>query len=159
MDIRLELRKVITEPYASTFYRYNINGNLVWFDQDQREGNIYAVYIRLNEDFGINKYFDVWIHCEDNRLFYPDDITIEIKSSRIKQEDVGRIVSDINYISRLCDKVMSIFRMEEHYDLWYKHHKDIETNRHKPHHCVCCGKYIEEEHLKVCDKCASEFKI
>ena len=156
MDIRLELRKVIYEPNESTFYRYNIDGNLVWFSQGY-EGNIYAVYIRLNEN--ITKYFDVWVHCEDNRLFYPDDITIEIRHSRINQNEVGRVVSDINYINRLCDKVMSIFRMEEHYALWYEHHKDIESNRHKPHHCMCCGEYIEEEHLKVCDKCASEFKF
>lgn len=156
MDIRLELRKVIYEPNESTFYRYNIDGNLVWFSQGY-EGNIYVVYIRLNEN--ITKYFDVWVHCEDNRLFYPDDITIEIRHSRINQNEVSRVVSDINYINRLCDKVMSIFRMEEHYDLWYKHHKDIEANRHKKHHCVCCGEYIEEEHLKVCDKCASEIEF
>lgn len=36
---------------------------------------------------------------------------------------------------------------------------EIEKNKKKPNHCKCCGKYIEEEHLKVCDKCASEFKF
>ncbi len=34
-----------------------------------------------------------------------------------------------------------------------------EADKHKDHHCMCCGEYIEEEHLRVCDKCASEFKI
>lgn len=34
-----------------------------------------------------------------------------------------------------------------------------EVNKHKDHYCMCCGEYIEEEHLKVCDKCASEFKF
>lgn len=28
-----------------------------------------------------------------------------------------------------------------------------------PHYCECCGEYIEQEHLKVCDKCASEYKF
>lgn len=37
--------------------------------------------------------------------------------------------------------------------------EDNEVNKHKDHHCVCCGEYIEEERLKVCDKCASEFKF
>lgn len=29
----------------------------------------------------------------------------------------------------------------------------------RPHHCRCCGAYIEKENLKVCDKCASEFQF
>lgn len=36
---------------------------------------------------------------------------------------------------------------------------NLKSNQNKDHHCVCCGEYIEEEHLKVCDKCASEFKF
>lgn len=36
---------------------------------------------------------------------------------------------------------------------------ELETNKHKEHHCVCCGAYIEEERLKVCNKCASEFQF
>ena len=29
----------------------------------------------------------------------------------------------------------------------------------KGNYCECCGKYIAKEHLKVCDKCASEYKF
>ena len=29
----------------------------------------------------------------------------------------------------------------------------------KDNHCECCGAYIPNEHLKVCDKCASEYKF
>lgn len=29
----------------------------------------------------------------------------------------------------------------------------------KDHYCELCGEYIEKEHLKVCDKCASEYKF
>ena len=36
---------------------------------------------------------------------------------------------------------------------------EIEINKKKPHHCECCGDYIAKEHLKVCDKCASEYKF
>ena len=34
----------------------------------------------------------------------------------------------------------------------------IEQNKHKPHHCILCGSYIEEDILQVCDKCASEYQ-
>lgn len=27
------------------------------------------------------------------------------------------------------------------------------------HHCELCGAYIEEDNLRVCNKCASEYKI
>ena len=36
---------------------------------------------------------------------------------------------------------------------------EIEMNKHKPHHCQCCGVYIEDDFHRVCDKCASEFKF
>lgn len=35
----------------------------------------------------------------------------------------------------------------------------IEQNKHKSHHCKLCGSYIEEDNLKICYKCASEFKF
>ena len=162
MEIILETKQYIknwdnTIDKNDVFYRYNINGNLVWFSQHQDNGNIYSVNVRLNDY--LNEYFNIWVLCDDNKLFYPNDITIEMKHSNIKQEDVSRIVSDINYINRVCDMIMSIFKTKEHYALWYKHHKDNEHSKHKDHHCMCCGEYIEEEHLKVCDKCASEFKF
>ena len=155
MDIKLELKKTCERD--EVFYRYNINGNLVWFSQHQDNGNIYSVHVRLNDY--LKEYFDVWVFCDDNELFYPNDITIEIEHSRIKQEEVSRIVSDINYINRLCDMIMSIFKTVEHYDLWSCYHEENKTNRYKPHHCMCCGEYIEEDRLRVCDKCASEFKF
>lgn len=36
---------------------------------------------------------------------------------------------------------------------------EIERNKHKEHHCVCCGAYIEEKRLKVCNKCTSKFEF
>ena len=35
-------------------------------------------------------------------------------------------------------------------------HEDVEE---KSHHCILCGEYIEQDNLKVCDKCASEYKF
>lgn len=29
----------------------------------------------------------------------------------------------------------------------------------RDHYCILCGEYIAKEHLKVCDKCASEYKF
>ena len=31
--------------------------------------------------------------------------------------------------------------------------------RLEKHHCKLCGAYIEEDNVKVCDKCASEFEF
>ena len=162
MEVVLETKQFMknwddTIDKNDVFYRYNIDGNLVWFSQKQDSGNIYSVSVRLNKN--PNEYFDVWVRCDDNRLFYPNDITIQMKPSRIKQEDVDRIVSDIHYIDRVCDMIMSILKSKEHYDLWYEHHKSDAVDKHKDHHCVCCGEYIGKEHLKVCDKCAAEFKF
>lgn len=32
-------------------------------------------------------------------------------------------------------------------------------SRVKSHHCIICGNYIEQDHLQVCDRCASEYKF
>jgi hypothetical protein len=36
---------------------------------------------------------------------------------------------------------------------------EVERNKHKEHHCIACGTYIEEDNLRVCNKCASEIKF
>ena len=36
---------------------------------------------------------------------------------------------------------------------------NLKNNQKKPHHCELCGGYIEEDWLKVCDKCASQYKF
>ena len=162
MEIILETKQFVIDldgklDENDVFYRYNIDGNLVWFSQDQDRGNIYSVSVRLADS--LCEYYDVWVERNDDRPFYPNDITIEIKRAKIKTEDIGRVVADIHYIKKLSDMIMSIFETKEHYDLWYEHHKSDVVDKHKDHHCECCGKYIEQEHLKVCDKCASEYKF
>ena len=132
MEIILETKQSILDldgkpDENELFYRYNIDGNLVWFAQEQKSGNIYSVSVRLTED--LEEYFDVWVSHNDSRLlFYPNDITIVIKRAKIKTEDIGKVITNINYINRLCDMIMSIFKTKEHYDLWYEHHEgDMEN--------------------------------
>ena len=162
MEIKLETKQP-TEDWRGgidendVFYRYNIDGNLIWFSQKQDNGNIYSVSVALKNIS--NKYFDVWVKCDDNKIFYPNNIEIEMKHSHFETEDVSRIVADIHYVDKLCNMIMSIFKTEEHYDLWYEHHKNNVMDKYKPHHCELCGTYIEQDHLKVCDKCASEYKF
>lgn len=157
MKIVLEMKQFCKDFHGQInkddmFYKYNIDGNLIWFSQNQSNGNIYTVYVRLRECLDEN--FDVWVHCEDNRLFYPDDVIIEVNHLRLKQVEVEKIVSDINYINKLCDMIMSIFKSEEHYALWSKYNKKNNGN-----YCELCGEYIGRGNLKVCDKCASEYKF
>lgn len=157
MDIKLETKQFVEEWTGKTntneiFYRYNIDGNLVWFSQHQDSGNIYSTSIRLNDSS--SKYFNVWVKCDDNKTFYPNGIELEMKHSHLRTEDIGRVVADIHYIDRLCDAIMSIFKMDEHYGLWCKHHRKQDGN-----YCELCGEYIGQGIVKVCDKCASEFKF
>lgn len=126
MDIKLETKQFTEHwsgevDYNEVFYRYNIDGNLVWFSQMQDSGNIYSISVKLGDD--IDKYFKVWVRCDDDTIFYPDDIEIDIKHSCLKMEEVGRMVVNIHYIDKLCELIMLIFKKDEHYGLWCKHHK------------------------------------
>ena len=87
----------------------------------QDSGNIYSVSVRLNNS--PDKYFRVWVKCDDNKIFYPNDIEIEMKHSNIKPEEIGRVISDMHYIDKLCEMIMIIFKMDEHYKLWSEHYK------------------------------------
>ena len=44
MKAVLELKKEKTDGYV--FYRYNIEGTLVWFEQHMENGHIYTVAVR-----------------------------------------------------------------------------------------------------------------
>lgn len=46
----------------------------------------------------------------------------------------------------------------ERFNLLEEEYLSLMEDRKKPHHCKLCGAYIEEDNLKICDKCASEFK-
>lgn len=123
MEIKLETKQPVEDwrggiDENDIFYRYDIDGNLVWFSQKQDSGNIYSVSVSLKNM--PNRYFDVWVKCDDNKIFYPNNIEIEMRHAYLETEDIGRIVADIHYIDRLCDMIMSIFKMEEHYGLWYE---------------------------------------
>lgn len=127
MNIELETKQFMERwtgeiDNNEVFYRYNIDGNLVWFTQMQDSGNIYSVSVKLNDS--PDKYFKVWVKCDDNKIFYPNDIEIEMKHSYIKPEDIGRVISDMHYIDNLCNMIMMIFKLYEHHSLWYEHHKD-----------------------------------
>lgn len=37
--------------------------------------------------------------------------------------------------------------------------RSIKRNQKMSHCCVCCGCYIEQDNLQVCDKCASEYEF
>ena len=157
MNIMLEMKQFCKDFHGNLdkedmFYKYNIDGNLIWFSQNQNNGNIYTVYVRLKEC--IDEYFDVWVHCEDNKLFYPYNVIIEVNHLRIKPSEVEEVVHGMNYVNKLCHMIMSIFKLEEHYSLWSKHNEKNVGN-----YCELCGEYIGRGTLKVCDKCASEYKF
>lgn len=46
----------------------------------------------------------------------------------------------------------------ERFNLLEEKYLSLMEDKKKPHHCKLCGAYIEEDNLKICYKCASEFK-
>lgn len=101
----------------------------------------------------------------------------EIKKEPLKKERIaynGRTGNRIDveiYLSPLRamykvgkegDKDANLFNnldsAVEKFNLLEEECLSLNSNKYKPHHCKLCGSYIEEDNLRVCDKCASEYQ-
>lgn len=119
MDIRLEVKKLIENN--EMFYKYSIDNNLVWFSQKNDNGNIYSIHIKLKENF---ENFKIYIASDESTNYFPkeyivDSVHITFNSKTTMEYQVEKI----KYLEKIATEIMNIFKLQEHYDLWFKNHK------------------------------------
>ena len=116
----LELRMQDSDnPDQKEFFRYDVAGAKVWFDQHMKSGHIYAVYVSLPETL---EGFQIYVTCDDNKLFYPVDIYAEISHRRFDCGDANQIAEQLIQVKQLIIAIESIFGSgSEHYNLWVDH--------------------------------------
>lgn len=103
------------------FYRYEIDGAIIWFGQCKKTGNIYTVGVTLPEK--IKNFFEVYIRddsCSD--IYYPLYAEIRVHET-LAMDDVDAYIKNLEYVKDLCEAIMSIFSMEKHKSLYDTNNK------------------------------------
>lgn len=121
MKAVLELKK---EQGDGIFYRYNIEGTLVWFEQYMENGHIYTVAVRTLDWIQDNFQFYVQDGSQHN-YYYPKFVEIDTKHERLTVEQVDRYINGLMYVRKIAEAIMGIFESEEHMELYKMHHKDM----------------------------------
>lgn len=118
----LELRKSDLENKERPveFYRYDIDGTKVWFEQHLDTGHIYAVYVSLNPTYFSG--YDIYVECDANELFYPVDIKISMNHREFHIDNVKRIISQLSMLANIVETIDALFKDSEHHDLWVAKH-------------------------------------
>lgn len=121
MKAILELKKERDE--GSIFYRYNIDGTLVWFEQYQDSGHIYMVTIGLGDE--VEEDFGFYV-CDgsQNDHYYPEYIEICTIHKRLTVDQVDEYVNELLYIQKIAKAIMEIFELDEHKKLYEHFHKE-----------------------------------
>ena len=104
------------------FYRYDIDGTKVWFDQHLDTGHIYAVYVSLNP-----KYFsgyNIYVECDDDKYFYPVDVKISMDGRDFYANSISGITAQLNMLANIVDTIDALFENSEHHELWVTKHTD-----------------------------------
>lgn len=122
MKAVLELKKERDE--GSIFYRYNIDGTLVWFDQYQDSGHIYTVAVRAGDE--IKEDFQFYVQDDSqNDYYYPKYIEINTNHERLTVDQVDGYVNGLTYAKRIAEAIMEIFENSEHKELYDRFHKEM----------------------------------
>lgn len=120
MKAILELKKTRED---SIFYRYNIDGTLVWFEQYKENGHIYTVSVTSGDE--IKERFRFYVqdgaHTEH---YYPVFVKIETNHEGLTVDQVDGYVSDLVYAKMVAKAIMEIFESGEHKDLYEQFHKE-----------------------------------
>lgn len=118
MKAVLELTKIRDE--GDIFYRYDIDGTKVWFEQYQSNGHICSVSIRPNEEL---EDFDFYV--DDNfEDCYPMGVYVHIGNTRLTMEQVDEFVGKVQYAKQVIQAVEGIFESGIHRECYEKHHKE-----------------------------------
>lgn len=121
MKAVLELKK---ENEDNIFYRYNIDGTLVWFDQYCNSGHIYTVYVRPGDE--ITEEFEFYVQGSSRVAYdYPEFIEINTNHERLTVDQVDGYVSGLMYAKKIAEAIMDIFKSGEHIELYKMHHTEM----------------------------------
>ena len=103
MKAVLELKKERTDE--SVFYRYNIEGNLVWFEQYMDSGNIYTVAVRTLD--WIDEHFQFYVQDgSQHDYYYPEFVEINLKHKSLTVDQVDGYVNCLVYAKRIAEAIM-----------------------------------------------------
>lgn len=120
MKAILEFKK---EHDDCIFYRYNIDGTLVWFEQYKNSGHIYTVSVRPGDE--INDDFRFYVQ-DGSRYdyYYPEFVEIHTNHERLNVDQVDDYVNGILYAKEVAKVIMEIFDNGMHKELYVKLHKE-----------------------------------
>ena len=122
MKAVLELKK--ERVGESVFYRYNIEGNSVWFEQYIDNGHIYSVTVRTLD--WIRENFQFYVHDgSQHDYYYPELVEINIKNESLGVNQVDGYVNGLLYAKQIAGAIMDIFKSGEHMELYKLHHTDM----------------------------------
>jgi hypothetical protein len=121
MHAVLEFKK---EREDSVFYRYNICGTLVWFDQYRDSGHIYTVSVSAADE--INKCVKFYVQDGSrNDYYYPTFVEIDTRSKTLTVDQVDEYAGAIVCAKMVANAIMNIFESGEHKEYYNSHHKEM----------------------------------
>lgn len=121
MKAVLELKK---ERDDSIFYRYNIDGTQVWFEQYQSNGHIYTVTVRPGDEIK----GDFSFYAQDGSRtehYYPEFVEINTNHETLTVDQVDEYISKLSYAKKIAEAIMDIFDYGEHIELYNRLHKEM----------------------------------
>ena len=122
MKAVLELKKEKVDE--SIFYRYNVEGTLVWFEQYVANGHIYTVTVRTLDWIGENFQF----YVQDGSMhehYYPEFVEINISHKELTVGQIDGYVNGLMYAKKVAQAIMDIFESGEHIELYKLHHNEM----------------------------------
>ena len=122
MKAVLELKK--ERVGESIFYRYKIEGNLVWFEQRIDSGHIYGVTVRTLDWIRENFQFYVQDGSQHDH-YYPESVEINTNHERLTVDQVERYINGLLYAQKIARAIMDIFESSEHMGLYKLHHPEM----------------------------------
>ena len=122
MKAVLELKK--ERDGESIFYRYNVEGTLVWFEQYMESGHIYAVGVSTLDWIAENFQFYVQDGSQHD-YYYPEFVEINTNHERLSVDQVDGYVNILMYVKKIAEAIMDIFASGEHMELYKLHHQKM----------------------------------
>ena len=129
MNVELEMKDFVKDFNGQSnkneiFYRYNIDGVLVWFDQYIDSGHIYAVTVRTPDWIRENFQFYVYDGSQHD-YYYPEFVEINTKHERLSVDQVDGYMNGLAYAQKLAQAIMEIFDTGKHMELYKLHHAEM----------------------------------